>query len=229
MLAVTVTIHRKQIDELIQQGYEMGGNRRELLETLGDVVRVGFGDEFAAQGRPAWAPLQESTILARLRRTAGYQKRVATLRGRQKGLAGFRSRLATSAFYAGGGKRAQRRKLIRSAQGRMGRLGAGLAASRLRFLGGEHKILEDTGRLRRSVTARQGPGSIWRRTDKTAFTGTNLVYAATHQHGDKKRGIPARPFAVVSDETKDEMERATYWWVAGKLKQKRGQLRRLGA
>lgn len=31
-----------------------------------------------------------------------------------------------------------------------------------------------------------------------AIVGTNLIYAATHQFGDKKRNIPARPFLGLS-------------------------------
>ena len=36
----------------------------------------------------------------------------------------------------------------------------------------------------------------------TAVAGTNVVYAATHQFGDARRGTPARPFFGVSRDTR---------------------------
>lgn len=35
--------------------------------------------------------------------------------------------------------------------------------------------------------------------------GSGRIYAATHQFGDKGRGIPARPFLGVSDDDRDEL------------------------
>jgi len=37
--------------------------------------------------------------------------------------------------------------------------------------------------------------------------GSPLIYAATHQFGDERRGIPARPFLGLSDEDRDELLR----------------------
>lgn len=51
-------------------------------------------------------------------------------------------------------------------------------------------ILQDTGRLRRSVTARATTGSVWNLTRRALVLGTNLEYAAIHQWGgDIKRTI----------------------------------------
>lgn len=36
--------------------------------------------------------------------------------------------------------------------------------------------------------------------------GTNLIYGATHQYGDKDRNIPARPFLGLSHENQDDIE-----------------------
>lgn len=54
-----------------------------------------------------------------------------------------------------------------------------------------------TGRLRRSITS---AGDA----DAVAVGSASLVYAATHQFGDERRGIPARPFVGISPE--DEIE-----------------------
>lgn len=43
--------------------------------------------------------------------------------------------------------------------------------------------LQDTGRLRRSVTSVSAPGSVWELSDTTLRLGTNLEYAAIHQYG----------------------------------------------
>lgn len=50
------------------------------------------------------------------------------------------------------------------------------------------KILLDTGRLRGSITIKKSmlPPTVW--------IGTNIIYARTHQFGDPRRNIPARPF-----------------------------------
>lgn len=59
---------------------------------------------------------------------------------------------------------------------------------------GRMRKLRDTGRL---------AGSLMTRTSDTeAVVGTNVVYAATHQFGDKKRNIPKREFLYINDEEK---------------------------
>ena len=56
---------------------------------------------------------------------------------------------------------------------------------------GQMKILNDTGRQRRSVR--------YLATKDRAVVGTRLKYAATHQFGDAGRNIPARPFLGVTE------------------------------
>ncbi len=56
------------------------------------------------------------------------------------------------------------------------------------------KILEDTGKLRGSVTTECD--------NTSARVGSNLIYAKTHQFGCKKRNIPARPFIGLSPQGK---------------------------
>ena len=42
--------------------------------------------------------------------------------------------------------------------------------------------------------------------DRTSVEiGTNRIYGATHQFGDPKRGIPARPYLGLSDAERDEI------------------------
>lgn len=48
------------------------------------------------------------------------------------------------------------------------------------------KPLQDTGLLRNSVR--------WRPIRNAVVFFSNLVYAATHQHGNRKHNVPARPF-----------------------------------
>ncbi len=54
------------------------------------------------------------------------------------------------------------------------------------------RILQDTGRLKNSVTPESD--------DHSARIGSTLVYARTHQLGYPKRRIPARPYLGVSDD-----------------------------
>lgn len=53
------------------------------------------------------------------------------------------------------------------------------------------KILTISGRLRNSITYEAQSTSV--------IVGTNTEYAATHNFGDKKRGIPQREFMVIQD------------------------------
>lgn len=60
------------------------------------------------------------------------------------------------------------------------------------------KILQKTGLLKKSASvpgfSGKGGGNIWKVEGTKITFGTNLIYAATHEHGDPKRNIPARPF-----------------------------------
>jgi phage virion morphogenesis protein len=54
------------------------------------------------------------------------------------------------------------------------------------------KILQRSGPLRNTIT--------YFVTERGLVFGSNQVYAPTHQFGDEDRGIPARPFLVITDE-----------------------------
>ena len=61
------------------------------------------------------------------------------------------------------------------------------------------KTLQDTGRLRNSIT--------YTKSRNVVTIGTNVVYAPTHHYGDPKRNIPARPFLVIRPEVEKRIMR----------------------
>lgn len=63
--------------------------------------------------------------------------------------------------------------------------------------GGSARILQDTGRMRSSIS----PSN----TKEDAIVGTGIVYAATHQYGDSNRNIPQRKFLWLSKEIKEQI------------------------
>lgn len=77
-----------------------------------------------------------------------------------------------------------------------------------------HEVLRDTGVLLNSLSPGEfgpagesyatpsGPGGddqVFRSISNGVIVGTNVPYAKTHQVGDAKRGIPARPFLPVNE------------------------------
>ena len=62
------------------------------------------------------------------------------------------------------------------------------------------KILQVSGQL---------VGSIQIQSDNDeALAGTNKVYGPTHEFGDSRRNIPARPFLTIPEKAQDEIEDA---------------------
>lgn len=51
----------------------------------------------------------------------------------------------------------------------------------------------------------------------TAWWGSDLVYAATHQFGDPARNIPARPYLGISPQNKRELADRVDHWLRGAL------------
>lgn len=62
------------------------------------------------------------------------------------------------------------------------------------------KILERTGRLRRSIRTRVEASAI--------VLSTDVPYAAAHQFGVPRRRLPARPFLVLTNEDQEEVAQA---------------------
>lgn len=79
---------------------------------------------------------------------------------------------------------------------------------------GAPKILQDTGKLRNSITAPQSSaGGVYQLSEHALVIGSNLVYAAIHQFGwpaSKKHPpptIPARPYLPTPDELIPRVEK----------------------
>jgi phage gpG-like protein len=81
-----------------------------------------------------------------------------------------------------------------------------------RSMEGARKILQRTGLLKKSVTTPGAQGHIHRMEGSNLVWGTDLMYAAIHQHGgtvqrgDHTINIPARPYLKLSDFWKLEIE-----------------------
>ena len=67
-----------------------------------------------------------------------------------------------------------------------------------------HDLLQHDGHLFGSLQSTAGVGQV--------EIGTNLVYAASHQYGDSRRGIPQREFLGVNDENLNELQYALDRW-----------------
>lgn len=70
-------------------------------------------------------------------------------------------------------------------------------------------ILEFGGMLLRSIDSS--------RSGNTATTGSNELYAATHQYGDDSRGMPRRTFIGLSADNARELEDEIDDWIMGVL------------
>lgn len=75
---------------------------------------------------------------------------------------------------------------------------------------GGHSLLEGEGDLATSIHfALQG--------NDTVVIGSNLIYAATHQEGDSRRNIPARPYLGLSADNEAELEATVDAWLEAVL------------
>jgi len=129
---------RAALSKLGNATHDLTPAMRDIGDGLVSRVVDGFQQGKAPNGE-AWEPLQQATMLGRLKRS----------------------------------KRNFRKNGRLSAQGR-------------RAASAGFQPLLDTGNLRNSIT---------RKADKHGVEiGTDVLYAATQQFGDERRGIPARPF-----------------------------------
>lgn len=71
------------------------------------------------------------------------------------------------------------------------------------------KILQRTNKLRSSISTRPSHNGVQ--------VGTNVHYGATHQLGDQKRNIPARPYLLVQREDEPEMAAVLERAIKGRL------------
>jgi phage gpG-like protein len=193
---------------------------------------------FDAQGRPErWAALAVNTLLRRYLRTAAAKKLAEKDKGkarfagsnalykRDRGLVA-RSGVGALSTVAGFARSGRTGRILRSRHRGLNKFaGAGLAfrTAAVRAVL-EGKILLDRGFLRSSITGEGGgrgkaPAGFSRGRAlveaRRVVIGTNVVYAATHQFGDARRGIPARPFLVVQDEDVLELRDLVRRWLGG--------------
>lgn len=80
------------------------------------------------------------------------------------------------------------------------------------------RILEDTGRLRNSITSQSGPDAVYALTGRELLIGSNYIAAATHNFGNpngfgKKINIPARPYIPTEEEMITPIERKLKQWL----------------
>lgn len=69
---------------------------------------------------------------------------------------------------------------------------------------GPHPLLILSDAMRSAVAGEGGPGTVFRDSFREFETGTNLIYARTHQEGDASRNIPQRDFLYASENVQDE-------------------------
>lgn len=60
-----------------------------------------------------------------------------------------------------------------------------------------HSLLQNEGHMLDSINYLVEPGGV--------RIGSNMIYAASHQYGDQKRGIPRREFIGLSDKNRAEL------------------------
>ena len=71
---------------------------------------------------------------------------------------------------------------------------------------GPHPLLILSDTMRSAVAGEAGPGSVFRDEFRSFETGTDLIYARTHQEGDASRNIPQREFLYASENVQDECQ-----------------------
>jgi len=155
---------------------------RPILRVIAADIRRKIDDSFVEEKEPEgqpWAELSEATLMQRARKARGY--RANRLIGP---LPQGQSRRRAKTWTRGVAARVQEAVF-----------GA--------------KILQDTSRLRRSITTEVGPQSL-------SF-GTNTVYAAKQHFGDpnnrfgrNRAPVPSRKFLLVSEDGRTLIPEA--WW-----------------
>lgn len=84
-----------------------------------------------------------------------------------------------------------------------------LAESTVAKRGSAHPILNETGKMRRSLTTAGAPGAVVEPIPDGLFMGTDMMIAAVHQHGTDRAGrdhttrIPARPLVDMREQDAD--------------------------
>lgn len=109
-----------------------------------------------------------------------------------------------NSFRSGNSKRKNKRQTMKRTKGGGKTLTAGFS----RYVGGK-KILIDTGMLYQSIDWKSKSSLV----QVGVMGGPALAYAATHQFGNSKKNIPARPFLVLlSQDRTQHNETAMMHW-----------------
>jgi len=71
---------------------------------------------------------------------------------------------------------------------------------------GPHPLLILSDAMRSAVAGEGGVGAVFRDSFREFETGTDLIYARTHQEGDASRNIPQREFLYASEDVQRECQ-----------------------
>jgi hypothetical protein len=180
-----------------------------------------------------WEKLAESTIKGR-KKKQGHKARTSALRKVRKKMVEVHTKILERSKFDGYlltmSEKQARAKIKKLAEGRVTR-NFGFTSKQVES-GQAVEILRDRGILLNSLTPGMMSGSVTNMSYSTPpgegggeqvfefpqgsiFIGTKVKYAGVHQHGSKKRKIPARPFLPVKDKDIPASWRAN-WVNAGK-------------
>lgn len=193
-----------------------------LSDIKSDYVRKARGG--TGEDGVKWPPLEKETIAysrrfgsgekAKLKKAAGLGRGHRFGAGGKTGLLSASQKKQWNAIYASTLKRMLASTDLASAKVRAAQVAWATmkkrgAKTKLEVYGNRSvEILRDTGILLNSLSPGEMTGSEYQSsTEDQVFdtitngviVGTNVPYAATHQYGDAKRGIPARPFLPEGD------------------------------
>jgi phage gpG-like protein len=172
----TIVISTKGFEESVAGLVKRAIDYRPALQVFGADMLRSITKNFEAQGRPEpWKPLKPGTILARYTRRNSTNKRRKEVYKDAKG----RTSGALSAVQTANGGLALGRSGKTFTRGAIGALM-------------NAKILDDNGDLKASI--RYDVANMALR------LGTNKIYGRTHQLGDSRRNIAARPYLVYQAE-----------------------------
>ncbi len=211
-MIIQSTLNRREVIDKAQrlaailtgQSPDAAGLALAFAVAVGAAALADLRDAFVIKARGGtdvmgirWPELQESTVAGR--RVGPKDRKVDRIKERER----IRKREEAKAF-----KRFILSYDEREAR-RLARIVAGNRATRetgnkkIEVLGGRDvEILRDSGRLLTSLTPgvvsgseySEPEGQIFEVLDGSVTVGSNLIYAGTHNFGDPKRNIPARPF-----------------------------------
>lgn len=206
MVAFAVTIDSSQLQAMLDAVQDCAQDMSVPLRRSSQVIRNDIAQIFEDEGPPGapWKPLTRAALLARLGRSrTSYRSLLDKL---------FEQRSHILNAERAGASRESVRQLYRQRD----RTAARKRKMEEQWLAGPHKILQDTGRLRRSITAssESAPGAVRHLSKTSLFIGTDLDYAGTHQRGI---GVPSRPFVVVTERMVKEVAQVFRHWAVERL------------